>query len=124
MSYLILITLLLTPSYILKFSLAGLPTNFLMLWVVLVWIIFAIWIAYKNKFGEFIQNIKNTNIKLLILIGLFFSAGIISLFVQGFLQAKLGQFIVLFLQPMSMFFIGKFIFKDNPSTKNFILLTL
>lgn len=124
MNYLILITLLFTPFYVFKFSLFELPTNLLMLWVVLVWIIFAGWIISKNKFQEFTQSIKNINNKLLFFIGLFFITGIISLLINGFSQAKLGQFIVLFLQPISIFLISKFIFEKNPHTKNFILLTL
>ncbi len=51
-------------------------------------------------------------------------AGIISLFVKGFELKKLGQFIVLFLQPISLFFISTFIINKNQKTKPLILNTL
>jgi O-antigen ligase len=41
-----------------------------------------------------------------------------------FHRAKLGQFIVLFLQPISLFFISAYIIKQNPKSKYLILNTL
>ena len=61
--------------------------------------------------------------KLLVFVSLFLLSGIIALFIRGFDRQKLGQFIVLFLQPISLFFISGYIFKQNPKSKYFLLLT-
>ena len=123
LNLLITATLLLTPTYELRLNLFGIPTNLLMLWVVLFWIIFFTWIISKQQINNFIIFLKNTDKKILILSGLFFLSGLIGLFVRGIDRAKIGQFIVLFLQPMSLFFITRYIFVNSPKSKNFLLST-
>src|ERR1051326_4092896 len=114
MQYLLALTLLLTPAYVIKFNIFGFPTNLLMVWAVLVWVIFGIWIIAKKQIPPFLMVIKNTNRAILIFTGLFFLSGLISLFVGGFDRAKLGQFIVLFLEPISIFFIGRYLVDKFP----------
>lgn len=121
--WLIVFTILLAPAYTYKFVLNGLPTNLLMVWLFLVWLIFFSTLFLQKQFSEFVKFVKNTEKKVFVLIVLFFLAGIISLFLNGLTQAKLGQFIVLFLQPLSLFFIAKFIFEKNSNQKHFLLLT-
>ena len=123
MSYLLALTILLTPAYAVRFSLLGLPTNLLMLWIFFVWVCFAIWLLSKNKVSDFFLFIKQTDKKILSLVALFFLAGIISLFAFGASQNKFGQFVVLFLQPISLFFIAVFEWQQNPKTKNLLLFT-
>ncbi len=123
MPYLLALTLLLTPTYVIKFNVFGFPPDVLMVWVVLVWVIFLGWILAKHQLREFWQSLMGLDKKILVLVGLFFLSGIISLFVHGFDRAKLGQFIVLFLQPVSIFFIGRFIIKQYPRATNYLLLT-
>ncbi len=118
------ITFLLAPAYIIKFNLFGFPSNVLMAWVFLFWIIFAIWLIAKKQISAFLTVVKNTDSKILILTGLFFTSGIISLWVGDLDRAKLGQFIVLFLQPIGIFFIGKFLNESFPNTKYIIHNTL
>ena len=124
MAYLLALTILLIPTYALRFDVFGLPTNLLMMWVVIFWLIFIEWLIKKRGLKEFLSHIKALNKKTLLFIGLFFLAGIISLFTGGFSAAKLGQFVVLFLQPISLFFIAKYILEKIPSSKNLLLNTV
>jgi O-antigen ligase len=140
MDYLIILTLILTPAYSLRFDLFGFPTNLLMVWIFFVWLSFIIHITLPlrgeggaRREGEvenlrcrinwksFLDFIKHLDKRTLILTGLFFLAGLISLFVRGLDQKKLGQFTVLFLQPISVFFIAGFIFSKNPEKKSLLL---
>ena len=124
MTYIILLTLILAPAYVIRFNLLHLPTDLLMVWIFAVWIIFWAWLVYKNLVKDFIHYKLSIDKKLLIPISLFLLAGFISLFVGGIDRAKLGQFLVWFLQPISLFFISGYIFKQFPKSKNFLLLTL
>lgn len=121
MPYLLALTILLLPTYALKFTLLGLPLNLLMVWIFFVWFIFGIYIIYNKKTSEFISSIKNVDKKTLILISLFFLAGLISLFVPHINIKKLGQFLVLFIQPISLFFILRYISKQNPKFYSLII---
>ncbi len=121
MSYLLTLTFVLTPAYTIKLNLMGLPTNLLMLWVVLVWTVFFIWLIAKKQLLHLRTAVRKCSKPVLIFISLFFLAGIISLFINGANKPKLGQFIVLFLQPISIFFISLYIFQQNPKTKTFLL---
>jgi O-antigen ligase len=123
MMYLLALTLLLSPAYAIRLDIFGLPTNFLMLWVFGLWVFFLFYLFFKKQWSNFFTFVKKLDHKILILAGLFLLSGIISLFVQGFDQKKLGQFLVLFLQPISLFFIASFCFKDNPKAKNLLLVT-
>lgn len=118
MNIVAILTLFLAPVYIIKFNFFGQPANLLMAWVFAVWLIFAIWLSIKKHWLAWWINIKALDKKVLILIALFFISGIISLFVFGINQNKLGQFIVLFLQPLSIFFITRFIIEKHPNLKN------
>jgi O-antigen ligase len=124
MQCLLVLTFILAPTYVIRFKLLGLPTNLLMVWVFLFWLIFALRLTAKKQLSVFLTAVKNTDKKTLLLISLFFLSGVISLLVGGIDRQKLGQFIVLFLQPIITFFIANFIFKQYPSTKNFLLSTL
>lgn len=121
MIYLIALTLLLTPTYAIRFEFFGLPINILMLWVSVVWAVFGINLILKNRWWNFIYSIKRLDKKVFSLIIVFFLAGLVSLFWNGFSFAKLGQFIVLFLQPISLFFIAVFEWYRNPNSKNLLL---
>lgn len=121
MSYFLALTFSLASTYIIKFKLLGFPTNLLMVWVFLFWAIFFIYMVSKNRLAEFFGSLKNLDKKLLIFTGLFFVSALLALFLGGFDRAKLGQFIVLFLQPIITFFIARFIISTNPNTKNLLL---
>lgn len=123
MHYILALTLLLTPAYQIKFPLFDLPTNLLMMWVFLFWLIFAGYIFFKNQIKDFIRSILLTNKKVLTLVLLFFLSGLISLFTGAANQEKLGQFIVLFFQPITTFFIARFVIKNHPETTKLLLAT-
>ncbi len=123
MPYLLALTLLLTPAYAIRLSLFGLPTNFFMVWVFLFWIIFFAYLIAKKRVLIFLTAVKNIDKKVLILTSLFLLSGLISLSAKGIAQKKIGQFIVLFLQPISIFLISIFIIKQQPKTKSLLLAT-
>ncbi|MBL8031596.1 MAG: O-antigen ligase family protein [Candidatus Doudnabacteria bacterium] len=116
MPYLLGLTLLLSPTYAIRFNILGLPANALMVWLFLLWAIFVVWIFYTNQinsFGNWLRSELST--KHFVLSTTFLLAGITSLFVGGFSQQKLGQFIVLFLQPMGTFIVARYVYKRHPS---------
>lgn len=123
MNFLLALTLLLSPAYVVKFNLFNFPTNLLMIWVVLVWVIFAVWIVGKHRLKDFWHAVTSLDKKIAAMVGLFFIAGVVSTFVGGFGRAKLGQFIVLFLQPISLFFIGRYIISKFPRASALLLTT-
>ncbi len=117
MGYLIILTFVLAPSFVWRFNLGPLPTNLLMVWVVLVWIIFTINLISKKQLNNFWGFIKALDKKILIASGLFLLSGLISLFIRGADKEKLGQFIVLFIQPISLFAITGYLTNQNPKIK-------
>jgi len=117
MPYLLALTLLLTPLYVWRFSFGGIPLNFLLIWVVVVWIAAAAWLLKRGQTRQFIDYCRNLDRKLLLLIALFFLAGCISLFAGGIDREKIGQFLVLFIQPLSLFFLGSFLAEQVPHTR-------
>ncbi len=123
MPYLILSVFALAPAYVLRFSLGPLPANLPMVWVFFVWLAFACWLWQKQLWPEFVSFIKNSEKKLLVLVALFSASGIIALFIHGFSRAKLGQFTVLFLQPISVFFISRYLIAKFPKTRRLLLVT-
>lgn len=110
MQYVLALTLLLAPTYAVRFNLLGLPTNLLMVWLFLLWLVFVVWIAFTGRFFEFFAWFRSElSTWHLALSTLFLLAGTASLFVGGFSQEKLGQFIVLFLQPIGTFLIIRYL---------------
>src|SRR6185437_13378524 len=121
MPWLIILSFVLAPAYVIKFKLFGLPTDLLMMWVVFVWLIFIGWLITKKQFSDYVKFKLGIDRKILVFVSLFFFAGIISLFVHGFDQQKLGQFIVLSLQPISLFFISGYTYKQNARPRNLFI---
>jgi len=121
MAYLIFITLALAPTYALRFSLFGLPLNLLMVWVVAVWLFFFCTELKKNRLADFWAYVKSLDKIWIWLVGLFFLAGTLSFLMPPFSVKKLGQYIVLFIQPMSLWFIFGYSFKKNFKLKNSLL---
>jgi len=119
---LIILTFILAPAYVLRFTLLKFPTDVLMVWVIFVWIIFWVYLIKNKLLSDYYKFKQTIDKKLLIFIGLFSLAGIISLFVKGIDRGRLGQFIILFLQPVSVFFIAGYIFQKNPKAKSYLLL--
>ena len=76
-----------------------------------------------QQWAKYIEFKLSLDKKILAFISLFFAAALISLFWQGFSQEKLGQFIVLFIQPISLFIIASYTWYKNPDSKPLILNT-
>lgn len=121
MHYLLAFTLLLAPTYIVRFNVAGLPTNVLMVWLGVFWLIFAGWLTFVKNWPSFFISIKKQPRMILILVGSFFLAGLISLFVGGITIAKFGQFIVLFLQPVGTYFMARYLVESVPRSKELLI---
>ena len=100
MHWLVTIVLVLAPLYVWRFTIFGLPTNFLMIasFVVIGW--FAVSILARRQVGESVAMLKSIPKPVAVLGGLFFVASIISLFVGGVTIEKIGQWLVLYMQPL------------------------
>lgn len=124
MTYLLAFTIYFAPAYALRFQVYGLPLNALLVWVALVFLVFFIWLLSKNALVDFLRHSASTNKTLLGGILLFALAGLISLFVGGFSLEKFGQFLVLFVQPIGLYFIARYIVERDKSAREFIIQTL
>src|SRR5690348_12696588 len=98
MPILIFFSIVLAPAFSVKFNIGPLPANLLMIWIGLVWIIFVAYLFGQRLWAIFFDFLRGIDKKILLGLSLFFIAGTVSLFVNGFSREKLGQFIVLFLQ--------------------------
>lgn len=109
MQYLFALTIFVAPLYAVRFNLLGFPTNILMLWVFCLLSVGAGWIVVTKRVSNFMQWLgQELRTSQNVLVGLFLLSGIISLFVGGVSQDKLGQFLVLFLQPIALFILIRF----------------
>lgn len=92
-----------------------------MLAVLACWIVF-IHHAYKNKlFGEFFLFFKSKDKKTSYAVLFFFVSAIFGLFVNGYSIEKLGQGLVIYTLPISVFFLCGFIFKKHPQSKDLLV---
>lgn len=121
MPYILALTILLAPTYVFRFNLYGLPTNMLMVWLGLVWVFFVVWLIVTKRINAFFASVFGHDRRLLIAIGLFLLAGLVSLFVGGFTVPKLGQFIVWFIQPIGTYFIVRFVVAEKARTKDLLI---
>lgn len=114
---LLILTFALAPTYAIRFNLLGLPANLLMVWIFILIAVFCLWIFLSKNLYAFFSSIFNIENKTVLAISAFALSGILALFVGGYSLPKYGQFIVLFLQPLIIFFIARFIFKKYPEAK-------
>ncbi len=124
MIYLIILTIFFAPTFAIRFQIGGFFTNLLMVWVLVLWAVFGVRLLKKDLYKNFVEFLGSINKKFILALGLFFFAGIISLFVGGVSIKKFGQFLVLFVQPISLFFIAGFEFKRNPNLKIWVINSL
>lgn len=124
MTYLLAFTIYFAPAYALRFQVYGLPLNALLVWVALVFLIFFIWLLSKNSLVDFLSYSVSTNKILLGGTLLFALSGLVSLFVGGFSLEKFGQFLVLFVQPIGLYFIARYIVAKDKSAKEVMIQTL
>lgn len=126
MQWFLVITLLLAPAYALRFGVGALDVNLLMLWVFLVWLVFVVYLSWAKQWMQFYRFLKNLLTTYYLLpTTIFFLAGLVSLFIGGYTMEKLGQFIVLFVQPISIFIIARYWSQktgDSKKIENYLLL--
>lgn len=105
------------PLYIWRFELVGLPTNFFMLYAILVAVIGGTRILYQGQFFAFQKSLRELPKILLWAVVGFFIASVISLFVNGFDLAKLAQWLVLYVLPLKLAAQIYFFLKEQPDRK-------
>lgn len=123
MNYLIILTILFSPLYVWRFNFFGLPLNFFLIWNFFVFIYFFFLLLRQQKLKEFLLfsfSLKINN--LFIYLFLFFA--VVSLLYPSTDIKKLGQFLVLFLQPIILFFCFRYFFYKNQSKKNIFVYFL
>lgn len=118
MAYLLGLSLLLAPLYVWRFTISGLPLNFLMVWLGFVLAAGFGWLVYKKELKEFLVYSFTRDKLLFWLVALFFLAGAIALFAGGFSMPKAGQFIVLFLEPIAIFFLFRYLVANSSRTND------
>ncbi len=110
--------LILAPLYVWRFSIGGLPTNFLMLASFVVIAIGLIEFLRSGSLNESITELRRNIFSLgkPFLIGLILVkiACIISLFAFGINGEKLAQWVVLYFQPLLLFLLIRFFVQKDP----------
>jgi len=124
MFYLLSLLFILVPSYVIRFSILGLPSNLLELLVALFLICFTLWIIKNKLTKEFKEYIQAQPKFFKTFFVLFFVSGLISTFVASDLQKAAGQFLVLFLMPMLVYFPASFILANPINKIRFIKILL
>lgn len=120
MSALYLFLFLVAPLYVWRFSASGfgvtLPTNLLMVvsFVVIIIAVIELFVGKSERLLEFKDYIKS--LPKLLLLGVIFVglASLISLFAFGLTTVKLGQWVVLYAQPLAIFLLLSFYAARNP----------
>lgn len=121
MQYLIALSLFLAPTYAIRFSIAGIPTNLLMIWLFFVSLIFIAATTKQKQWRELIDWLLSINKTIKISVVLFLLAGLISLANKGISQEKLGEFLVLFVQPIAIAVITGFTIHKDQKAKELVI---
>ncbi|HMQ01646.1 MAG TPA: O-antigen ligase family protein [Candidatus Doudnabacteria bacterium] len=112
---------LFAPLYVWRFELAGLPTNFFMLYAIILAIGFGLYLVWQREIGEVWRAILTVPKFLRWSTGLFLLASVISLFVGGFDLAKFAQWLVLYVLPIKLAGQFYYLLKKEPNRKQVIL---
>ena len=83
MEYLIALTFLAVPAYVIKFKIFGLPTDLLTLWAFFVLMVFGIYLITKKQLPSFFATVKSIKKIKLNFYGFFFFSGILKPFIGG-----------------------------------------
>lgn len=108
MAYLFSILFVLAPLYVWRFSIGGLPTNFLMIANFAVIGIGLILLEKDKGWDQLKDNLLVLGKPLLIAISLFGLASLISLQAFGISAEKLAQWVVLYAQPLILFVLFRY----------------
>ncbi len=102
MSWLYASLILVAPLYVWRFELVGLPTNFLMVYSLIILLLGTIVLYSKFGLREVWGSVSELPKFFKIAVILFSIASFISLFVGGFDIPKFGQWLVLYVLPMKL----------------------
>lgn len=108
MAYLFSLLLISAPLYVWRFSIGGLPTNFLMVINFVVLAVGLLVVLRQHEFNQLKQNFISLGKPLLVCISLFGLASFISLVAFGVSATKLAQWVVLYAQPLSFFILVRY----------------
>ncbi len=122
MSFLFAFLLLIAPLYVWRFSIGGIPTNFLMLANFVVIGFGILFLLKDHNWKRLKDRLLELGKPILITIGLIGLASLISLFAFGVTAEKLAQWVVLYAQPITLFVLYRyFASKDDRAEKIFKL---
>ncbi len=124
MPLLFIIAFLSAPLYVWRFELLGQPMNALMVVLGVVILFGIVHISYRRWWPEFFSGVKLINRWLLGSLGLLALASVIALFVGGVDSPKLAQWLVLYVQPILVFFLLQFYFKKYPTLRHTLSLAI
>lgn len=113
MGYILSALIALTPTYVIRFSFYGVPLNLLEIVVGLFLLIFIVWEYKKDRLVQFLSFLKNEPRSFFILLFLFLLSGIISTFISPETFKAAGQFLVLFLLPLLVYYPAKHILREE-----------
>ncbi len=121
MPFLFASLIVLAPLYVWRFSIGGLPTNFLMIANFVVIAVGLVMVLREQQNVK--QKLKNIFVQLgrplLFAIGLFGVASLISLFAFGLSGEKVAQWVVLYAQPLAIFFLIRYFNIDGKWNEHF-----
>lgn len=120
MVYLYILTLFLLPTYVVRFNFFGLPANLLLIWTAFLALLGVVWLGLSKNRRIFFGRVRLIPSWLWLFSGLFFISGVLSLLVAKVTAQALGQFIVLFLEPMVLGVLAVFIFRKESDKKLFV----
>ncbi len=120
MYYFLAILFAAAPSYVWRFSIFGLPANFLEILSVLFLIAFKLWLWRKNLIGDYWRFLKKQPKLFLSSICLFLLAGIISAAISPNHSRALGLLLVWFILPIATFFPAAYILANPINKARFI----
>ncbi len=121
MLYLYGLLFLFAPLYVWRFEIAGLPTNFLMVYAIALVVLFGLRTLVKGEIIEVWKSFLTIPRFLLWSIGLLLVASIISLFVGGFDMAKLAQWLVLYVLPIKLGSELYYLLQKEPDRKHIVI---
>lgn len=108
MATLFLLALFAAPLYVWRFTIFGYDANGLLVILFGIVTVSLAHIAYTNQMRKFLESILTIPKPVAWGIGLIGVASLVSLFAFGFDSAKFGQWLVLYAQPLAVFFLLRF----------------
>ncbi|HYF04874.1 MAG TPA: O-antigen ligase family protein [Patescibacteria group bacterium] len=118
MTFISQLLIILAPTYLIRFSLYGMPVNVYLLILLGFLFGFAAWVLYTKRVKEFWSFSWVTDAKMLVIAAsVFLLACTISLFVSGFSVDKLGWYLVVGLLPIKTFFALLFLHRTYTDSK-------